>query len=716
MSDQSTLKMKQLQADFKQINEHEEMREVFSLKDKDTAYFGMDEKEREYNTVKAAQQESLKIGELLDNAESLKLTDEQKNDMILRDNRNKNFMLLNNEKFRGDGIMMQKVKTGIANYESVIRTLGTDMESMRTEALSYIEEVITHCNAYLGRRRSIFIWRWSRYNAVKDALTRFTKEKEMLKNADLQQTKGLDVEVDLLSAISGKTRLGKKVALERRKKLEAENGERKKVINEKSNEYGAILKNEGEKIKNELNVPPNSHILRSASVQAILMKRLSGAGNDEMINDYKVLSADLETCNQVEKVRKIETMEKVFSHILSYDLKAFDYKSLNDVSGANVLKNKYICNLAMDSDVLFSEYEKLVKNGDPNIALNETQFKEVKARRGFLQAVNTWVDALQRIYNSEGGVGVDVERYLNYSFDELEVALDDLNGVVCPESIVLSNIINMKLEFDGFGLGTGPDTALQNEREKLGLGAGSDGTDSAKQAIKDAKKRREEHREKERKAAKSGGERIGEALDDRVKVNAPNGDIDNMMAARKERLEKERLEKEEKARLKREKEHQEFQDEINAAKKRVEQMIKDQEQEEKERQERLKRDKELEETFNKIKNTEKMLNDMIKQVDKDLKEQEEEERRKDKEHKQRLREIDLMIMEQEGLTEKELKDLYKEKEKKIQNNEDDDDDDEEEFSEFDRMFMEEEGLTEDEYRKMLDEAGEKIKREKENGV
>ncbi|MBO6215871.1 MAG: hypothetical protein J6N76_10165, partial [Lachnospiraceae bacterium] len=342
-------------------------------------------------------------------------------------------------------------------------------------------------------------------------------------------------EKDMLSVMNI-SRLEERVEKKKEQRIRDKNKDLKDSVDKFTEDYKSNFESGTTKVESEFEKSGGNtkEIQRSAMLAAVAMKNLTGGSNPDMMEDFNSLSVNLETCTQEEKTRKIESFEKIFTQILSYDLKNFNLTGLKDLYGSNALKNKYICNLAMDADSFFAEYKTLLDKKDPDLALSPKQFGEVLARRNLFMSINTWTDSVGRILQTSGGMSVDIEKKLTQSLDSLSDELDALEGVVTEKSKILSALINIKSlnqsddGVDLFGIGTGTDMLLQNERKNnIGSEPGDDDSDAALKAIKDKKaaRKKEKASQKEEEIIKKDEQTLfekgpeNEQVDDDVELD-----------------------------------------------------------------------------------------------------------------------------------------------------------------------------------------------------
>ena len=257
-------KNQKLRDSFEEIT-HQQMRSVIDMKNIDK--YGLSDEQRENQSLEKAQAETVKIAALLDNANEIQLTDEDKDDLMLRDNRNKNLLLVNNERSGGDSEFMTNVKNAIMSYEMELKyrnqTMGngdfeeTDLTDQIESAIAKAQKAIEQCSLYLGRGKPFFFWRRGRYNMVKDAQARLIKEKENLEELKKSKNQSVDVadaineEVNILSVMS-KSKLERKVdSLRTRKEKQKEEIEALKKLHEEKQERERLQQEETVKRQKE---------------------------------------------------------------------------------------------------------------------------------------------------------------------------------------------------------------------------------------------------------------------------------------------------------------------------------------------------------------------------------------------------------------------------------------------------------------------------------
>ncbi len=179
----------EMKKDVFSIQSHEERKAIRLSRAGDK----LSEEQRRLYSVSAAEQEELKIRNILDHGSELKLSEEDRMDLELRQNRNLNFLLMNNEKWGGDSLVMQEIKRLLGNYESLLheKAAGSkNVEDLAEMAVAYCDELIRNCETYLGRGKSFFFWRKGRFDAVSELKERMLEEKKLLSGLSTQKWAG----------------------------------------------------------------------------------------------------------------------------------------------------------------------------------------------------------------------------------------------------------------------------------------------------------------------------------------------------------------------------------------------------------------------------------------------------------------------------------------------------------------------------------------------
>ncbi|SFC79832.1 hypothetical protein, partial [Butyrivibrio sp. YAB3001] len=212
------------------------------------------EDQRRLHNVKAAERDVLKINKILNHKEELTLKDEDHMDLVLRQNRNLNFLFMNQEKWSGDSLIMQEIKKTLRSYENLLHEKTNDSKSreeLAGTAVAFCDELVSSCEAYLSRGRSFFFWRWGRFEAVNQLKQRMLEEKRLLSNLSTNEwTKsfghvadGADSLRDLLNEHTIGGRLKKhQEAVKKNKKADEENPEHVLERREKTKEADVTYK------------------------------------------------------------------------------------------------------------------------------------------------------------------------------------------------------------------------------------------------------------------------------------------------------------------------------------------------------------------------------------------------------------------------------------------------------------------------------------------
>ncbi len=135
----------------------------------------------EFYSINRTKENVLMIDEILDNASSLKLSEAQKEDMMIRRNRVKDFELLNH-RTRDDSDEMTALKEQIREYDAALSQKPQTSEQLQefcTQAMRTCNIAIRRCDTYLGKGKSWKFWksnRNERYHLVEEAKARYLRD------------------------------------------------------------------------------------------------------------------------------------------------------------------------------------------------------------------------------------------------------------------------------------------------------------------------------------------------------------------------------------------------------------------------------------------------------------------------------------------------------------------------------------------------------------
>ncbi len=145
----------------------------------------VDQVKSEFYSMDRVQSNVLIIKELMDNANSLRLSPATMEDLDIRRNRLKDFELLN-ARTKSDSKEMRLLKEEIRNYDLALSYLPNNNETL-TAFCKMMEEkcddVIKRCDDYLKRGKSAKFWksnRNDRYHLVEEARARYVNEREKI--------------------------------------------------------------------------------------------------------------------------------------------------------------------------------------------------------------------------------------------------------------------------------------------------------------------------------------------------------------------------------------------------------------------------------------------------------------------------------------------------------------------------------------------------------
>ncbi len=141
----------------------------------------LEKPKNEFYSINRTKENVLMIDEILDNASSLKLSEVQKEDLMIRRNRVKDFELLNN-RTRDDSDEMTALKEQIREYDAALSQKPQTSEQLQefcTQAMRTCNIAIRRCDTYLGKGKSWKFWksnRNERYHLVEEAKARYLRD------------------------------------------------------------------------------------------------------------------------------------------------------------------------------------------------------------------------------------------------------------------------------------------------------------------------------------------------------------------------------------------------------------------------------------------------------------------------------------------------------------------------------------------------------------
>ncbi|MBQ7506938.1 MAG: hypothetical protein IJT05_06365 [Lachnospiraceae bacterium] len=412
------------------------------------------DKQKEFYNVQATEQENLKIASLLQNADTLNISDEDAMGLQLTRNRNDNFLFVNMERWGGDSPLMTKIKRGVAKYESAIDQKYSDSnfdEMVENQngnevkvkkhhladfAVSVCSEVIANCETYLQRGKSWFFWRHKRYEAVQKLKERMKKEKarlEKIEKEDFKQSfdedlKETDRLKDLinLQAIKGR----KKGRLKKIK--EAENQVRNEALKQQVNDADASFmkkKNEAENGAKAI-LKMGKEDGNRTYLNLVAARKLYGGYTDEQNAEfYQKISKNMSFCTEEEKKEKTKCMEDYFDTLLSFDITELNFDKLEDLfSGSNFVKMYAVIQGGMDCEPMMREYEAIMEENPELCNFTKEKLARAEARRVTLQQASSWWINLKEILNSDQSKGKDLEELLKLPYATIEKMESEADG------------------------------------------------------------------------------------------------------------------------------------------------------------------------------------------------------------------------------------------------------------------------------------------------
>ncbi|MBQ6443030.1 MAG: hypothetical protein IJJ13_10635 [Lachnospiraceae bacterium] len=159
--------------------------ELSLRREEEQGFAVVDQVKNEFYSMDRVQSNVLIIKELIDNANSLRLSPATMEDLDIRRNRLKDFELLN-ARTKSDSKEMRLLKEEIRNYDLALSYLPNNNETL-TAYCKMMEEkcddVIKRCDDYLKRGKSAKFWksnRNDRYHLVEEARARYVNEREKI--------------------------------------------------------------------------------------------------------------------------------------------------------------------------------------------------------------------------------------------------------------------------------------------------------------------------------------------------------------------------------------------------------------------------------------------------------------------------------------------------------------------------------------------------------
>ena|GEM_PF-6662237 len=383
--------------------------------------------EQQYHTVESALSEEKFIDTILQKAGVEELSEEDRQDFLLRSRTNKNFLLVNLEKYGGDSEFMKNVKNSIKDLDAFLSkpvNYAIKRQEAIGTALEKINQAIRHCENYTDRGRPLLFWHRKRYDAVVATKVRLEDDR-----ARLILAKGADATDDMYLENTDTL-----FDLMNRQKIEKRHG---RVIDDEKERAGVMVRYhlhgvksaEFEKLAFDRKVMETAQKTKLERTAALVTyayaddkKLLDNA--QECASFYNNLEGNMEGIpDQKQKQKRIEAIEKVFEMIMDYDFKNFDFNSYADaVSSEKFKKNLLMVNAAFDCDIYIKEYRNLVENGHEglNLKYSADQLKEIEAKRDACGPINNYYKILTVYYSKPKFYSIDLSALMKMDVTTLE--------------------------------------------------------------------------------------------------------------------------------------------------------------------------------------------------------------------------------------------------------------------------------------------------------
>ena len=439
------LQKKQMQQDMNSLLQSQESRLAIRLSSK--VGKGLQDDKKEFYSLKAAEQENLKIAKLLQNADELKIEDVDRAKLEVTQNRNENFLFVNQEIWGGDSPLMTDIKRGVSRFENIIhekftkslRNLSKDTQmqarsDLADKASSICENVINDCATYLKRGPSRLFWRKKRYESVRRLKERMSAEKAKLDRIASEEYRKNYVEdlqgTETLKDLLNHTEMRSRRAGRLKKIKDAENEKRNSALKEKANQADALYREQKEKSENIVRDKKKQEKKQTADedrtllVVATTMNVMANYNEEETTSFYEKIARNVDKCSEQEKKEKIEAIEKFLETLLAFDITNLNFTKLEDLYNQDFLKNRIILQGGYDCEWLIDEYESMMQK-DPKLCnFSKQKLIEAKARRETLtQVASLWIN-LKEILNSPYSKNMDLDAMLKLSEKDLNGLMD----------------------------------------------------------------------------------------------------------------------------------------------------------------------------------------------------------------------------------------------------------------------------------------------------
>lgn len=396
LSEKEKLRM---QSDLQTIEEHQEFRRVYRLKDEQN----LTEEDAAYHTVDKTYDENLKLNDIWKNAKALNISDTRRESLRIRRTRDMDFELVNMERWGGDSPEMSKVKDVVREYDGLLhRTVRTpeERDALFAEAKEVCSRAVLLCEAYLAKGKSIFFWRRDRYRAVESAKFRFAQEQKTLtklQNASEQVKNvmhGRDRLIDLMNLHAVFDRVEAEAQQERElenmPEMEAAKTKAEKARTNEEADWNVMISDQLQRmdVKKSENHKQLCDMCRA-------MALATGENTAWAANMYSKLAKSNEDCTDMELLEKIMSIETMFSVLDDFDITKLNFNNDNELLSNHYLENLRMCLLGANCFSFFEDYDELMGSSERTLLrYTRADFAKLKAKAGTLSMALSWFNEI----------------------------------------------------------------------------------------------------------------------------------------------------------------------------------------------------------------------------------------------------------------------------------------------------------------------------------
>ncbi len=438
---------------------------------------------REYHTVQSAREENIRIENLLSHAEDMNLQEAEQNDLRFRIRQNKNFEMVNTEKFGGDSNLMKAVKESVREVDTILQTKvgkAFDRQELLNNAIGAVSRAVANCDAYLARGRSMFFWRRKRFDLVTETKQRFEEDLEKLVQAveSDERDDALMEQEDTLMTLMNRPKISSRQGqmVDGDNELNASSVKRN-LYGVGSFDYDLSFFKKNLTSRREINTGQKESPDRTKALVSFCMAEdrgiLDGTNSEEHYRIYEQLSVNAfdnaaGNYTQEQKQKKVEALESFFEILMDYDIRNFDFDSYRDtLTSEKFRKNYLIAKAGWDADVLFTEYRNLLRdNKGLTLKYSAEDFAEIEAKRDTMGTISAYYDALEIYYTNKSLWTESLDDLMALSFNEIATRMDLAAGSnLTPVVNFYGSLMNIKGSGVDYNVHMSADNILQANRQ-----------------------------------------------------------------------------------------------------------------------------------------------------------------------------------------------------------------------------------------------------------